>query len=394
MRDLFSYEGKYPKHPLPEAWTYYNKLHNCQRGLFFMDDAEWMSTRKQLAPLMLRNDHRFTAAIEYATDELLNTWKGIARNRSEFTELPQVMTSLYGSSIHILMGIMFGSAAKPMFDQLHPTIDRFACVVQSVFEDTIPFVSFSPQSARKFHLPIWKKFETSVTDTLSIASEIIDAGLNQPQCDGLLREMKELGMSSEMIKRIFIDLIIAAGDTTAFSTQSALYLLACNQQQQQLVRDEVCATSKHDTALIRGTVRETLRMFPVATFIGRILGKDAILSNYQVPQHRTVWISLYSAGRDQTSFPHANQFQPSRWNRHPTTGSLELVNQAQGSIPYALGARNCIGQRIANAQMHIMLSKLLRTFHIQLLNANEIDFVMRLIIMPNKHMRFAVKPLH
>lgn len=36
MREIFKYEGKYPKHPLPEAWTLYNKLHNCKRGLFFM----------------------------------------------------------------------------------------------------------------------------------------------------------------------------------------------------------------------------------------------------------------------------------------------------------------------------------------------------------------------
>lgn len=102
---------------------------------------------------------------------------------------------------------------------------------------------------------------------------------------------------------------------------------------------------------------------------------------------------MYSAGRDETSFPHANQFQPSRWNRDPTTGALKLVNRAQSSIPYAIGARNCIGQRIANAQMHIILSKLLRTFKVQLLNANEIDIVMRLIIMPSKPMRFAVKPI-
>lgn len=89
----------------------------------------------------------------------------------------------------------------------------------------MPFTFVSPEIARRFHLNIWKKFESSVTDTLKIASDIIDYGLEQQQCGGLLSEMKMLGMSTNMIKRLFIDLIIAAGDTTAFTTQWAMYLV-------------------------------------------------------------------------------------------------------------------------------------------------------------------------
>lgn len=371
-----------------------------------MNDAEWMETRKHLAPLMLRNEQRFFAAIECATDDLIGHWKQNAGNHCGWNEVPQALTSLYGWSIRVLMGILFGNAtARMMCTELRETIDHFAQIVQNVFEDTVPFASISPQLARSMRLPIWKKFETSVTDTLKIADEIIAFGLKQEQQkqkqtqhDGLLAEMKCLNMTTEMIRRIFIDLIIAAGDTTAFSTQWALYLLAKNQKYQEIIRHELMATStststinKYDTPLVRGTVREALRLFPVATLIGRIFEKDAILSNYHIDKHTLVLISMYSAGRDETSFPNANQFEPSRWNRDPITGALKSVNRAQSSIPYAMGARNCIGQRIANAQMHIILSKLLRTFHIELLNANEIDIVMRLIIMPSKPMRFAVK---
>lgn len=401
IRDVFFYEGKYPKHPLPEAWTFYNQLHNCQRGLFFMNDAEWMETRKHLAPLMLRNEQRFFTAIECATNELIDDWKRHAiGNHCGWIEVPQALTSLYGWSIRVLMGIIFGnSIARTMCIEMRETIDHFAEIVQKVFEDTVPFASISPELARNMRLPIWENFEASVTDTLKIADEIIAFGLDQhqkqpKQGDGLLAEMDRLNMTTEMIRRIFIDLIIAAGDTTAFSTQWALYLLAKNPKYQEIIRNELMADSssnRYDTPLIRGSVREALRLFPVATLIGRILEKDAILGNYHINKFTLVLISMYSAGRDETSFPNANQFEPSRWNRDPITGALKCVNRAQSSIPYAMGARNCIGQRIANAQMHIILSKLLRTFRIELLNAHEIDVVMRLIIMPNVPMRFAVK---
>lgn len=392
VRDVFTYEGKYPKHPLPEAWTYYNQLHNCQRGLLFTDDAEWMEMRRQLAPLMLRNDHRFYAAIECATDNLIDKWKQMAVNRNDWIEIPFPLTALYGWSVRVLINVLFGNAVgQTMCNEMNDQIDHFAQIVQDIFDDTVPFLTISPQLARKLQLSIWRKFEKSTTDSLSLANEIYEFGFKQPHYDGLLGELKQLQMSTEMIKRIFTDLIIAAGDTMASSTQWALYLLALDQQCQETVRHELFTTDKPDTPLIRGTVREALRLFPVTTFIGRILAKDAILSNYHVYKNTLVYISTYSAGRDETSFPNANQFEPSRWNRDPISGSHKLVNRAQSSIPYALGARNCIGQRIANAQMHIILSKFLRTFKVQLLNAHEIDIVMRLIIMPSKPMRFAVK---
>lgn len=391
LRDVFTYEGKYPKHPLPEAWTFYNQLHNCKRGLFFMDDDEWMCIRKQLAPLMLRNDNRFVWAIERSSDELLAKWTRTA-NRTEFTELPNMLNTLYHWSIMILIRIMFGRVSERIIADAAPLITEFATIVQNVFEDTVPFMSVSPQLARKFNLKIWNKFERSVQQTLSIAGQIIDSGIARGQCDGLLNDMLQLGMSNEMIKRIFIDLIIAAGDTTAFSTQWAMYLLSRNQSIQSDVRAELRTLSdEYETPYIRGTVREALRMFPVATFVGRILGKDAILSDYRVDKFTLVLISMYSAGRDGNSFPEPHCFLPSRWNRHPQTNALNYVYHAQSSIPYALGARNCIGQRIANAQMHVLLSKMVRSFELQLLNGKDVDLVMRLIIMPKEQLRFGVK---
>lgn len=168
---------------------------------------------------------------------------------------------------------------------------------------------------------------------------------------------------------------------------SKYYLLS----QDNLIRNELFTTDKLDTPLIRGTVRETLRLYPVSTFIGRILGRNAVLNNYRIDKHTLVIISMYSAGRDEISFPQSNCFLPSRWNRDPTTDLLEHVKRPQSSIPYALGARNCIGQRIANAQMYVILSKLLRSFEVHLMNPNEIDIVMRLIITPSKPMRFGIK---
>lgn len=393
IREVFLYEGKYPKHPLPEAWTFYNKLHDCKRGLFFMDDDQWLESRKLMSPLMLRNDDRFMGAISKSTNELIESWRNEC-DVGDYYEINNILSCLYLWSIKVLIGIMFGRDADRLLNEITPQIEDFARIVQDVFEDTVPFMTTSPQRAHKFHFKSWRKFENSVTKSLQMANDIIDYGIkkNIVGTDGLINDLKKLNVSLDMIKRLFIDLIIAAGDTTAFSTRWAMYLLATNETIQQTVRQEILENRQHtETPLIRGTVREALRMFPVATFIGRILGKDAILGGYKVDKFTLVLISAYSAGRDELSFPEADSFLPWRWNRDPITGNLEKVNRPQSTIPYALGARNCIGQKIANAQMHLIIRKILENFSIKLLNEKPVEIEMRLIIMPKEELRFGIK---
>lgn len=38
-----------------------------------------------------------------------------------------------------------------------------------------------------------------------------------------------------------------------------------------------------ETELVRGAIRETLRLYPPATFIGRITQETGIIDSYQIP---------------------------------------------------------------------------------------------------------------
>lgn len=98
--------------------------------------------------------------------------------------------------------------------EIKQLLPKFSAIVQDIFESTAPLMTIPPSFARKYKLRVWSEFERSVTRTLEIADSIIDIGL-KINGNGLLREMQSSGMSTEMIKRIFIDLIIAAGDTVS-----------------------------------------------------------------------------------------------------------------------------------------------------------------------------------
>ena len=72
-----------------------------------------------------------------------------------------------------------------------------------------------------------------------------------------------------------------------------------------------------------------------------------------------VLLSLYSAGRDERFFAEPEAFNPYRWQRTNAAES-STGRTPSASLPFAIGARSCIGQKIAQLQMHYLLSMVSR----------------------------------
>jgi cytochrome P450 len=74
---------------------------------------------------------------------------------------------------------------------------------------------------------------------------------------------------------------------TANSTQWILYLLARHPNlQDELYAELQQARSSDDIVqlpLLRGTIREALRLYPVAPFLTRYLPEDSLIGGYHVP---------------------------------------------------------------------------------------------------------------
>lgn len=62
-----------------------------------------------------------------------------------------------------------------------------------------------------------------------------------------------------------------------------LYLVSKNIEVQKKVRESL-KDNNMESEYVKGTVRETLRLYPPATFIGRILDEDGVIGSYQIPK--------------------------------------------------------------------------------------------------------------
>ena len=77
--------------------------------------------------------------------------------------------------------------------------------------------------------------------------------------------------------------------------------------------------------------------------------------NYHFQYGKTLaLLSVYSSGRNEKYFPNPEAFLPERWSR--TSGG---VQDPYGSLPFGHGKRACVGRRLAEAQMYMLLCKVL-----------------------------------
>ncbi|XP_053678929.1 cytochrome P450 315a1, mitochondrial [Anopheles nili] len=406
MRRTFQLEGPYPRHPLPESWTYFNRKHAYQRGLFFMDGSEWLQSRQILNKPMLKEFDWMEQPIRGVCEAKVAAIQQRADQRLTAAPFEGIESFLYKWSVEVVLAVMLGESFKRCQEStdFRVLVERFSRVVYDIFRCSSELMNIPPAIADRLNVQAWQKFERVVPETIRLANAIIEIGLtNSSKGQGLLTLMAEK-LTRSMMMRVFTDFIIAAGDTTAFATVWALHLLAGNPKMQELVRADVVESGGLESTAIKGVVRETLRLYPVAPFIGRFIEKESTFGGYTLAKDTLVLLSLYSAGRDNRYFRDPTHFNPYRWQRVKETGDANSSNSPDStpsaSLPFAIGARSCIGQKIAQLQMHYLLSMILTKFELtpdgkqdEQKVQKSIKPILKLITVPNKPVKVQFTPL-
>lgn len=119
-----------------------------------------------------------------------------------------------------------------------------------------------------------------------------------------------------------------------------------------------------EAPLIRGCLRESLRLYPVAPFVGRFIETDAEIGNYSIPKGVLVLASLYTSGRAPENFTEPLKFIPDRWLRPDQNGNEmeqgeRKVLKSHATLPFALGSRSCVGKKIASYQIHCLITRVI-----------------------------------
>lgn len=121
-------------------------------------------------------------------------------------------------------------------------------------------------------------------------------------------------------------------------------------------------------------IKESLRLFPPASFLMRYTSEACQLGGYELPEGAMVFASAYVTHRLPELFPNPQRFDPERWRTATPT--------VHEYTPFGAGPHNCLGRHMAQLEMKLVLSMVLQRFRPALVPGARIDRAMRISLVP------------
>lgn len=207
----------------------------------------------------------------------------------------------------------------------------------------------SARSLRAFGMKILTSFRNKKSTT---KGTVIDCIANDD----------EYLSDEERVKDIVV-FLIAGHDTTAFSLAWTLLELAKHPHEQEALRSELeklPVDERSSSPFLKNVIREGMRLHPVASMGSvRNIAKDLTMKlddnserSFHIPKNSTVFCPLILLMRNPRYYDDPDRFMPSRWV-NPSPEALAAF------IPFSVGKRNCIGQALAIAELHTVISELI-----------------------------------
>jgi len=173
-----------------------------------------------------------------------------------------------------------------------------------------------------------------------------------------------------------MEFFIAGHDTTGYSISWILLELARNPEEQRRLRAALSSMAPEDWSrcdVLKMMVKEGMRLHPVASAgTVRVIGKDMMTSKKELlPKGTIVFTPFILLFRNPEIFVNENSFCPSRWE-NPSREMLDSLN------PFALGKQNCMGQSLANAEMHYIVARICSEFDLSIEEEGSVDFFLTL----------------
>ncbi|KAG5890156.1 hypothetical protein JTB14_005176 [Gonioctena quinquepunctata] len=232
-----------------------------------------------------------------------------------------------------------------------------------------------------FHLTTLYQTQTKMVKTINDFHEKIiqekmkeynPASLEEPKItflDILLDNYKTgKEISEKDIKGEVNTFMFAGHDTTATTLAFTMYCMAQHPDVQEKILEEqkcifgdlnkeltVTYENLQDMKYLEMVVKESLRMYPPAPFMGRKVTKELKLDGgITLPKDTDIVIFVYGCHHNPKNFPEPEKFIPERFERDDITPFT--------FFPFGIQPRVCIGKKYAMLELKSCISKIVRNF--------------------------------
>lgn len=184
-------------------------------------------------------------------------------------------------------------------------------------------------------------------------SRLITNYIKDYEVTSFLTTLKENNSSKEEIQQNILEMILAGTDTSSVSLYYTILLLTENKQKYDKLIESV--KTDPNSSYIDLVLKESMRLLPVGPVIIRQAIHDCFLneSNIKVKKGDNFVLHLARMNRDREYFENPLCFKPERFN-----------DKSVFFFPMGKGPKSCVGQYLAMIEMRVILSELIKNFHI------------------------------
>ncbi|XP_060909872.1 sterol 26-hydroxylase, mitochondrial [Labrus mixtus] len=380
LEEILRNDEKFPCRGDMSLWTEYRDMRGLGYGPFTTEGERWYNLRAMLNKRMLhpKDSAQYGGVISEVVTDFIKRMNYLRQSSPTGDLVPDVANELYRFSLEGIASILFERRLGCLEKKIPAGTQDFINAIAQMFSYSMA-VAVSPKWSRTF-LPFWGRYIAGWDGIFNFAKELIDKKLEviqqrvdkKQEVEGeyLTYLFSNTKMSTNDVYGSIAELLLAGVDTTSNTLTWTLHLLSKHQDIQDRLHEEVCTlvpTDQHPTAeevtkmpYLKSVIKEALRMYPVVSLNSRIIkDKSVSIGGYQFPKNTAFTLCHYAISHDTDAFPEPYTFKPERWLRD----GRERPNPF-GSIPFGFGVRGCVGRRIAELEMYLVLFRIIRTFQI------------------------------
>lgn len=223
-----------------------------------------------------------------------------------------------------------------------------------------------------------RRMDAAIAELDRVVHEIIEQRRSNPEekadllgmLMGLEDEETGTRLSDKELRDEVVTMLLAGHETTANGLAWGFWLLAAEPALVEELAEELERVCPHgpidfsvlpELSLLRGAVREILRVYPPVWLMARRSIEDDVLGGVFVPAGTVCFYSPLLIQRDPALFEEPERFDPQRFVDSERFKALP----AGAYTPFSTGARKCIGDRFAEAEMAVVLGHVLRRFRLE-----------------------------
>ncbi|KAG7196814.1 hypothetical protein KM043_016927 [Ampulex compressa] len=385
---MYRVQGTWPKRIAIETLNHYRNsrpnIFKGMNGLTVSQGKSWHDFRTKVNQYMMQPQcvRPHVSQIENIADEFINNIRTLRNPRT--MEMPEsfnneVLKWALESMFSIAMNSRLG-CLKPNLSEDSEPQTMINCV-HDMFE-LMYQLEILPSMWKIYNTPNLKKF-FRIMDKLN---EITVKYVNLAKVKIGKEPTKHLKDKSVLEKLVeideltghvmAIDMLTAGIDTTGNSSLALLYYLACNQDKQEKLREEILKVMPNGSSPItldilnkmsylRACIKESLRLFPISIGTLRTMQSDVVINGYKLPKGIDVVACHSILSMDPQQFPQPQEYIPERWLRNNVDYPLAKNAHPFAYMPFGFGVRTCIGRRFAELEMEVLLLKMLSNFRME-----------------------------